>query len=120
MWKLRIAIVAAVASVFMAPIAARATAVPVVTQFGFTGVCSDCIGVGIGTLTLQDYTLGTNLVAGNFVRFQYDSNLYHANFSVIDAIAGQLPTNLPGPAFVQMLWAGREFSSDTTVLDAVG
>jgi hypothetical protein len=45
------------------------------TTYVFTGTCTDCTGVGVGYLTLQNYTPGTALSYSNFVSFTYQSNL---------------------------------------------
>jgi hypothetical protein len=70
--------------------------------FRFVGQCTDCTGSGTGTLVLQDYTLGENLTAGNFVSFTYSSNKlsYTVNASQVQLLIGSLPANLPAPANV--------------------
>ena len=42
--------------------------------YRFVGQCSDCTGTGVGMLTVQNYTLGTELTSCNFVSFTYTSN----------------------------------------------
>jgi hypothetical protein len=52
-------------------------------DFVFSGTCTDCAGFGTGDLELQNYTLGTNATAANFVSFTYSSNL--VNYTVTSA-----------------------------------
>jgi len=57
----------------LTPLDARAQSTT--TTYEFTGACSDCTGVGIGYLTLQNYTPGTALSYTDFVSFTYQSSL---------------------------------------------
>jgi hypothetical protein len=57
----------------LTPLYARAQSTT--TTYEFTGACSDCTGVGIGYLTLQNYTPGTALSYTDFVSFTYQSSL---------------------------------------------
>lgn len=70
------------------------------STYVFTGDCTDCTGVGTGTLVLSNYTLGNALTSGNFISLGYTSNLI--NFSITSAtlasISGSLPVSLPGVA----------------------
>jgi hypothetical protein len=59
----------------IAVLALPAPAVAQDTVYEFSGSCSDCQNTGNGVLTLQDYTPGALLSAGNFVSFSYSSNL---------------------------------------------
>ncbi len=56
--------------------AANATA-PTTTYevYNFSGTCSDCMGYGTGTISLENYTPGTPLSSDNFTSFTYSSNL---------------------------------------------
>ena len=75
------AIVVATALVFGLPFAAQAN--PVTTStFTFTGTCTDCTGFGIGTLVLQNYTLGNPIDTNtNYVSWFYQSDLLTESFS---------------------------------------
>lgn len=92
----------------LAPLAMQAD--PIDVTYQFAGVCSDCIGTGIGSLTLVNYTPGTSLSSTNFVSFTYSSSVL--SFSIPAAptdpviLAGMLPGSLPGPATVELLDAG--------------
>jgi hypothetical protein len=60
----------------MASLSARAlTIAPSDYIDTFTGVCADCTGTGVGTLTLTNYVPGAALTPANFVSFTYASNL---------------------------------------------
>jgi hypothetical protein len=72
-----------------------------ITTYTFTGDCTDCTGQGMGTLVLQNYTLGDELETSNFVSFTYSSNLL--SFTSDDgSLFGVLPVNLPAPANVDI------------------
>jgi hypothetical protein len=73
--------------------------------YTFTGTCSDCTGVGTGTLILRFYTPGTELTAENFVDFTYTSNLFPASSPF------EVNENDPG------LFAGGELGSTTGSYD---
>ncbi|MBY0502828.1 MAG: PEP-CTERM sorting domain-containing protein [Bryobacteraceae bacterium] len=72
-----------------------------ITNYYFTGTCSDCEGTVTGTLVLQGYTPGNTLDFTNFVSFTYDgSNLlgsYVIVPSMVTLFVGNIPANLPGP-----------------------
>jgi hypothetical protein len=73
------------------------------TTFTFSGDCTiDCTGRGMGTLVLQNYTLGTDLQASNFVSFSYTSNLLDIVATSVNMLTGALPVSLPGPAQIEM------------------
>lgn len=78
--------------------ATAAVEAPTVQAYSFAGDCGDCDGIGHGTLTLQNYTQGSEITEANFVSFTYESNLIETSFdrSSLGSIAGEL-TNLPGP-----------------------
>jgi len=87
----------------LAPIQLGASIIPVTYQF--TGVCSDCSGTGIGSLTLSGYTLGDTLMASNFVSFSYHSNLFDiaiSSSSELQSIGGALVGPLPAANFVNI------------------
>ena len=87
------------------------------STFQFNGQCTaalgNCTGTGRGTLVLTGYMQGNTIVNGNFVSFDYTSNLLSLSFSgaptepalpgpgKIFSITGILQ-NLPGPAFVEI------------------
>ena len=75
-----------------------------ITTYTFTGDCVDCTGQGIGTLVLEDYTLGDELDISNFVYFSYSSNLqaFYIPTDQIHEFSGEF-TSLPGPADVFIL-----------------
>jgi len=116
--------------------AARPAAAGLVT-YHFSGQCSDCEGLGVGDLVLQDYVQGTALDPSVFVSFNYSSSLLPANsdnlfhwikndlFGAPDqgSFNGNL-SNLPGFNNVHMSFAAFEtglggpgtwdFNSDTS------
>lgn len=69
--------------------------------YTFTGVCrvGDCTGVGIGSLVVNNYVLGTTLTNANFVSFGYTSDLI-PSLSITSAnllnISGSLNSDLSG------------------------
>jgi hypothetical protein len=96
---------AAVAVAIGSVVAGTAHAVPVVDSiFDFTGTCTDCHGTVSAELTLQNYTLGNQIIGDNFVSFTYDGSNLLAAFTItranIVSIQGLIPSTLPGPAFV--------------------
>jgi hypothetical protein len=74
--------------------------------YQFVGTCTtqagNCTGTGVGSLTVQNYTLGGTLTTCNLVSFTYTSNL--ANYTVTQAnspsLSGSLPSTLPGKAAI--------------------
>jgi hypothetical protein len=104
-WKLRSVIFAAAISALSTPMAANATPVaapPTFETFTFTGDCSDCAGTGIGTLKLENYTPGNTLTTGNFVSFEYHSNLITEAFSNASFLNGQLGPTFPAAQSVSI------------------
>jgi PEP-CTERM motif len=88
------------------------------TQFTFTGFCTDaCTGEGIAVLTLQDYTLGTPLTASDFVSFSYESkqNSFSVDSTELQKISGALPAVLPSSASVSIVVGAKDeiFMSST-------
>jgi hypothetical protein len=78
-----------------------------ITTYTFTGDClEDCTGQGMGTLVLQNYTLGQALQTSNFVSFSYTSTILSIEADSLDSdngsLSGMLPVGLPGPAQVDM------------------
>ncbi len=85
----------------LAYLSAAAPSLRAETQyFDFTGACtSGCTGEATAVLTLQNYTLGTNVTVGDFVEFSFTSNDPGYDFditasSLLDLDAG---TNLTIP-----------------------
>jgi hypothetical protein len=61
--------------------------------YTFTATCTDCSNV-LGTLTLKDYTPGTQLQDSNFVSLVYSSSVISPALDIEDAhISGVLPEN---------------------------
>jgi len=91
-----------VAAAFMgwlvcASAAQAAIALPNV-QYIFTGVCSDCSGVGLGHLFLKGtYQRGNPIQGSDFVSFDYASDLFSINAVSADTISinGIIPVLLP-------------------------
>lgn len=52
------------------------------TTFLFAGNCTDCQGVGLGTLVLQNWTPGHAATVDNFYSWSYASSLISYNFSL--------------------------------------
>jgi len=98
MRSLRAALVAALLSVIVAPVAARAGSVSVDQTYKFTGVCVDCAGDGDATLVLKDYTEGNWIDGSNFVSFNYSSNLTTLTITAADLfyISGKVGPIFPG------------------------
>jgi hypothetical protein len=73
----------------------------------FTGACTDCSGVGVGTLTLQNLPSGA-LTRDDFVNFIYKSNLvsFQINSSDIVAVMGSINPNDLGKAYIDILQLG--------------
>jgi hypothetical protein len=75
------------------------------STFNFTGACSDCTGNGLGVLTVQNYTQGSDFSNGNFVSFTYSSNLIPdllITLADLDTFTGSIPAVLsvtPGDGF---------------------
>jgi hypothetical protein len=106
--------------VALAGAATPAAAADTVT-FDFTGVCSDCTGMGVGELTLQNFTPGQKLTAANFVSFTYNSNfvsmsLNAGQLTALDAILD--PANLTAN-HVMISGGGQTFESTGTGFWAV-
>lgn len=80
------------------------------TTFKFTGLCTDCTGLGTGTLVLKNYTFGSTLTTSNFVSFSYNSNLLSYSLSSVDDLTGSLGATT-GPAFVVLHGGGYAFGS---------
>jgi hypothetical protein len=95
-----------------------ANASPIVeSTFEFSGLCTDCSGSVTATLTLANYTQGTELTPANFVAFTYDGSNLLPSFTILPAelahIEGNIPAALPGPAFLLITTLGPEvFSSN--------
>jgi len=105
-------------ALLLGPLHLSADSIPVTYQF--TGVCVDCppSDIGIGMLTLQNYTLGAQILSSNFVNFTYSSDvipLFQAPSTDQVSISGVLPVSLPGMAFIdiQDTTAGVIFLSTT-------
>jgi hypothetical protein len=84
--------------------------------YQFVGQCTDCTGTGVGQLTVQNYTLGTELNSCNFVSFTYTSNLtsFTITPSGVNDLGGTLPASLPSAAFVRVRGTGsNNFGSST-------
>jgi hypothetical protein len=68
----------------------------------FTGICVDCTGTGVGTLSLTNYVPGAALTPANFVSFSYSSNLLPSFFiSGPVSISGSLGF-VGGPASISI------------------
>jgi hypothetical protein len=82
----------------------QAPAISIQTTYVFRGTCTDCNGLGTGTLVVQNYTPGTILVPANFVSFTYLSNLISFSISSSDNVylSGIIPANLPAAANVSI------------------
>ena len=84
------------------------------TTYQFVGQCTDCSGTGVGALTVQNYTLGTELNSCNFVSFTYTSNL--TSFTITTSgsyyLSGTLPVSLPAAATVNVNNSNNGFSSN--------
>jgi hypothetical protein len=122
--------VVAVLAFLAVPGSASAASVAADYVFTFTGVCDDCIvddehpnggpgGMGLATLSLQNYVLGERLSSLNFVDFVYNS----AKLGTLDAdsvfsLDGMLLTTDPAPArlILEFFIAGQgyTFSSQAT------
>ncbi len=63
----------AASAVLGAPV--EADVIDVNTSYSFVGTCGDCIGTGVGTLALKNYTVGDDLTNANFDGFTYTSSL---------------------------------------------
>jgi hypothetical protein len=91
--------------------------------YQFVGQCGDCVGTGIGRLTLQNYTPGQALTWANFVSFTYTSNINPIpagitpstpNYSSSSYLSGTIPANLPGPAAVILGYNSYNWVLQTT------
>lgn len=82
--------------------------------FTFTGTCTDCIGLGIGTLNVQNYVLGQALQTSNFVSFHYDGTNLVSPFTLnsVTRFSGALDTT-PGPYTVQFGDGSTSFASSS-------
>jgi len=98
----------AIALGVMAPGAHATSFIGTAQTFEFTGDCTDCgpkggDGVGIGYLTLQDYTLGTSLASlpsSDFVSFTYSSDVIPSltiPSSDDPSLTGMLGPTFPSP-----------------------
>lgn len=99
---------------------------PVLTSYGWSGLCSDCTSIGdpgsnavSGMLVLQDYTPGDVIDSNNFVSFSYSgSNLVHP-FTVDESsgvlwLAGGITPN-PGPKRFEVIFGdGLHFQTQTS------
>ena len=85
--------------------------------YRFVGQCSDCTGTGVGMLTVQNYTLGTELTSCNFVSFTYTSNLTSVTMTQSDSpnLSGMLPVSLPATANVSIRDFATEMRFDSDV-----
>ena len=91
MAKLGLIVAAMVATATATAPAGAAVALPTYSSFTFTGTCRDCTGVGVGTLKLQNYTVGQNLTTDNFVEFTYASNLLpNVDVTSVASLTGNL------------------------------
>ena len=101
--KLRSWLFAISAAGLLVTVAGSANAAPAtLSDFHFSGTCSDCTGFGTGDLVLQNYTQGTLANASNFVSFNYSSNLVGYAVTSIDlsSFNATLGLSLPGDAAV--------------------
>lgn len=87
--------------------------------YTFTGVCrvGDCVGVGIGSLVVNNYVLGDTLTNANFVSFDYSSSII-SGFSItvgtLGSISGSLNSDLSGGvSSVGIVGNGMMFVSST-------
>ena len=87
--------------------------------YTFTGVCrmGDCVGVGTGSLVVNNYVLGDILTNANFVSFDYSSSII-SGFSLTSAtlgiISGSLNSDLSGGvSSVGIVGGGMMFVSST-------
>ena len=73
----------------------------------FTGACTDCTGVGVGTLTLQNLPSGA-LTREDFVNFIYKSNLvsFQINSSDIVAVMGSIDPNNLSTSYIDIIQMG--------------
>lgn len=67
--------------------------------YTFTGVCrvGDCVGVGIGSLVVNNYVLGGTFTNANFVSFDYTSSIIPAlsiTSATLFSIGGSLNSDL--------------------------
>lgn len=103
---------AAAALIYAAPMAHASTiaqAPPTFSTYGWTGICLDCAQgptPASATLTLQNYTPGTDVFGFNFVSFHYMSELLDKTTAVESAISGTLPGAPGGPAVFDLQWGG--------------
>jgi hypothetical protein len=70
------------------------------SAFNFDGACSDCTGVGIGVLTVQNYTEGSGFSNSNFVSFTYNSNLIidlSITVDTLNSFTGSIPSRSQRP-----------------------
>jgi PEP-CTERM motif len=102
------------------PTSANATLMLPTETYDFSGTCTDCIGTVTAELVVQGYTPGIELTMANLVSFTYDgSNLLQpftitsANIGANGYFAGNIPTNLPGPATLMIYTVGlsKQFTS---------
>src|SRR5262249_39071532 len=88
-------------------LSSAAQAVPgTIETFTFTGTCTDCGPgqLGIGTLTLQNYTLGNPIdTTTQYVSWNYNSILLTQSLtSGSTTITGTLPLGLPSTANIEI------------------
>jgi hypothetical protein len=95
MRRLQVCLFAIVSALAMWAAPANALIPVTLSVYTFTGVCEDCTGDGIGTLTLENYVLGQPLADGNFVSFSYHSNLI--SFSITAGDLGFIQGIISGP-----------------------
>ncbi len=87
--------------------------------YTFTGVCrvGDCVGVGIGSLVVNNYVLGDTFTNANFVSFDYSSSIV-SSFSVTSQnlafFSGSLNSDLSGGvSSMSIVGGGMMFVSST-------
>jgi hypothetical protein len=82
------------------------------STYQFVGQCTDCTGTGVGSLTVQNYTLGDTLTGCNLVSFTYTSNLTSFTITAPGYLSGTLPVSLPAAATVNVNNSTNGFSSN--------
>ena len=84
----------------VAPASATVVAPGADQVFEFSGVCSDCTGIGTGELTLSStYTLGAPVTKANFISFHYDGTDLQDEFTIANSDVASIGGSImPGPA----------------------